>query len=636
MVRENARQGRIMDRIGRRVRSVFRPRLDALEERALLSVFTVSNLSDGGPGSLRNAVNRANATTGADVIAFAPGLKGTISLTSGQLVITNSVSIQGPGASNLTIDAGHLSRVLWIASTGAKQVNATISGLTLADGLVTAPDAMNLVAAGADVLVTANTSATFKNVVVTRGIVAYGVPVNIQTQGLPIETGGGVAVLGGTASFVGGSVLGNVATGNNSLGGGIGVEFSGRLNLSGTSITDNTAEESSYGYLFGAYGGGIGAYRFGVVSMTGGDLAGNVVESTFARVPQPRGYVQLFTNFGGAAAIEGGSTASFLGVAFESNQANTGSGGAIFTGPLTTFSSLGTPANVFDVTPHLSVRDSTFTSNLASSDSAYAQNDSVDGSAIDNEGVMTIQGSKFLGNLTSLSGNYPGGGASGAVANSGSATISNSAFLGNLITDGTDSPLGSSGLAGAAIANDAKIGGGGLSHPTMTVSNSTFVGNQVNARAGDTVSGGAIESSFGGTITIAGSKVANNVIHGGFWVVGAGVANEGGTMILRDSTITNNAAISNKTDALAGALGGGVYSDTPPYNPPDAVGYFYPTTQLLNDTITGNSTQGSIANGGGGVFVTTSVGTTRDAATIIANNTSNGAPNDTNGTIPIT
>src|SRR5262249_55811610 len=62
----------------------FMPRLLALEDRSLPSVFTVLNLDDGGAGSLRQAVLDANAQPGIDLIHYASGLQGTIGLTSGQ------------------------------------------------------------------------------------------------------------------------------------------------------------------------------------------------------------------------------------------------------------------------------------------------------------------------------------------------------------------------------------------------------------------------------------------------------------------------------------------------------------------------------------------------------------------------
>ena len=80
------------------------PRLEWLEGRTLLSTtFTVTNLHDSGDGSLRQAILDANTQSGADVIKFDSNLRGTITLTSGELDITTSLKINGPGADQLTI-----------------------------------------------------------------------------------------------------------------------------------------------------------------------------------------------------------------------------------------------------------------------------------------------------------------------------------------------------------------------------------------------------------------------------------------------------------------------------------------------------------------------------------------------------
>src|SRR5437879_3936676 len=64
----------------------------------LAASLTVTNTDDSGPGSLRQAI--LTATPG-DTINFA--IRGEIALTTGELLLTNNLSIAGPGATNLTV-----------------------------------------------------------------------------------------------------------------------------------------------------------------------------------------------------------------------------------------------------------------------------------------------------------------------------------------------------------------------------------------------------------------------------------------------------------------------------------------------------------------------------------------------------
>src|SRR5260370_16215626 len=109
-------------------RRTFVPQLLVLEDRTLPSTFTVMNLNDSGSGSLRQAILDANQTPGADVIQFQSGLTGTITLTSGPLTISDTVTITGPGAALLAIDGNHAGRVLSIAGLTP---NGTLSGLSI-------------------------------------------------------------------------------------------------------------------------------------------------------------------------------------------------------------------------------------------------------------------------------------------------------------------------------------------------------------------------------------------------------------------------------------------------------------------------------------------------------------------------
>ncbi|MDF1596898.1 MAG: family 16 glycosylhydrolase [Acidimicrobiia bacterium] len=88
----------------------------------------VTNLNDAGPGSLRQAI--ADVVAGGNVV-FDPSLAGgTITLSSGPLVIGKAVSIDGSGAAGIVVSGGGADRVLIVGPGGV----GNIGHLTLADG----------------------------------------------------------------------------------------------------------------------------------------------------------------------------------------------------------------------------------------------------------------------------------------------------------------------------------------------------------------------------------------------------------------------------------------------------------------------------------------------------------------------
>ena len=92
------------------------------------ATLTVTNSSDSGAGSLRDAVITAAA---GDTIVFG-SVTGTITLTTGEIVLNKDLTISGPGAGTLALSGNNASRIFNVDGTTAPAI--TISGLTLRNG----------------------------------------------------------------------------------------------------------------------------------------------------------------------------------------------------------------------------------------------------------------------------------------------------------------------------------------------------------------------------------------------------------------------------------------------------------------------------------------------------------------------
>jgi hypothetical protein len=129
-----------------------RLQLEALEDRCVLSVATVNtaldvvDLSDGVT-SLREAVFITNILDGHDTIQFAESLHGqTITLSEGELAISDDLTIVGPGGNLIVIDAtegddtpelndGQGSRIFNVNDgNGLSAIEVSISGVSLRGG----------------------------------------------------------------------------------------------------------------------------------------------------------------------------------------------------------------------------------------------------------------------------------------------------------------------------------------------------------------------------------------------------------------------------------------------------------------------------------------------------------------------
>ncbi|HEY0658620.1 MAG TPA: choice-of-anchor Q domain-containing protein, partial [Pyrinomonadaceae bacterium] len=213
-----------------------------------LTAFDNLCLDANGQCSLRAAVQQANATGGSDVIGFSLQ-SPAITLTLGEIVVSQSVSIQGPGARNLIVQRDASAAAARIFNVqGPDGTVVDISGLSIAGGKTT-----GLVFGGGVLIARANTlnltEVTLRDnwSEIGGGAFNYGTlnlfnstvsnnTANSEGAGLDNQANAAINIVNSTVS-------GNKAT---NFGGGV-MNF-GRVTLNNATVTGNSA---------GRYGGGL-------------------------------------------------------------------------------------------------------------------------------------------------------------------------------------------------------------------------------------------------------------------------------------------------------------------------------------------------------------------------------------------
>lgn len=247
------------------------------------ATFTVTNLADSGSGSLRQAVLDANASLGADQVIFTPGLNGTIAVTSGEIVIADSLIVTGPGAGVLTLDADFDSRIFRVESPAAPPIDVTLSGLTLTRGF--SPGEGGAIFADDENLTILDSviSESLSGINQTPpgdgcggNVGSFGGTLRIAnstltggtTQGLGLHSGGNICVTFGTFILERSTVSGGSAQD----GGGIYlVALTGNSQILSSTISGNQAE---------AVGGGISVIALRAnLTIESSTLSGNTAES---------------------------------------------------------------------------------------------------------------------------------------------------------------------------------------------------------------------------------------------------------------------------------------------------------------------------------------------------------------------
>ena len=212
-------------------------------------VVAVTTTADSGLGSLRNALTKV--CTGG-TINFSVTTPATLTLTSGELPITRSMTITGPGASSLAVSGNNASRVFNVSAG----VNAVIAGVTITKG--STPGAACPASCGAGVY-NAGTL-TLTNTVVSGNISGF--------------YSGGIHNLAGAVLTVRNSTF----TGN-TAGGGSGItNFGGTLTVDNSTFANNTTVFSNQN----AEGGGI-RNQSGAAVLTNVTFSGNQVTGSNGR-----------------------------------------------------------------------------------------------------------------------------------------------------------------------------------------------------------------------------------------------------------------------------------------------------------------------------------------------------------------
>jgi predicted outer membrane repeat protein len=532
--------------------------------------YTVTNTNDSGAGSLRAAIQSANASAGLDVINFnLAGCPCSIKLAS-SLVVTGPLSIVGPGAATLSLDGQGTVRVLNISN-----VPVSISGMTILGGNAGAGNGGGIFSGGALTL----TQVSLAGNAALSGGGAY-VTARLQADNLTVDSnqatnGSGGGIYAASNVLMTNSVIQNNTVITNGYGGGLlvvgvftatdtnfvgnavtngydggGLYASGGLKLTGGQFTRNRVTRQK------GYGGGGGVISFGRISITGTQFISNTA-----------------ADWGGGAYLAdfvAGHSSSLTNVSFVSNTASGGGGGGLFmwfTSTLTSPTFINNKSGYRGGGAYAGYAGSYRT---IINGGYFSHNTASGGGGFYSDGSFALDGTQIVSN-TSRSGN--GGGAwtpanasvanayiayntvitagnSGGLDTGGSVIITNTTFVQNRTLTGNG---GGSGAGGNATltdvhyeGNSAKgVGGGVLSLATARVTRGTFTANK------------ALNNWGGGLFALSSFVVTNTDF------ISNSSAFAAGALAAQNSTGRISGGRFERNTAFVGGWGGGVYVGGP-------------------------------------------------------------------------
>jgi CSLREA domain-containing protein len=545
----------------------------ALHAQTTITVNTLTDSSDAagscasGACSLRDAITQANSDKAGDTISFS--VTGTITLASPLPAIAANMTIQGPGAGNLTVSGNSSSAVgsIFTVSSGTVAIN----GLTIANGV-----SVNGGGISTSGVLTLNADAFNGNSATNSGgaiaVSAGAVTVTDSTfsgnSAAGLSAGGAIATLASNNALrvVNSTFSGNSACPASCQGGAI-------FNGSNTLVVTNSTFSGNSSSL----GGAINSW--GLEVLLNNIFTGNTATGSGGAIAQSNGTTDAGSNVYWQNLTNG----------IESDCDNCSSNTNATSGdpkllPLVNWG--GTTETLLPAPGSAAIcagSAANVPSGVTTDQRGFALNSScVDAGAVQTNYVTATSPlpSSFSGledvDLTGLSATV-----------SAAVTISSGEV--NLIGPGAnrltlsgqntntvitvDSGV-QAALYGLTIANGTTSNsGGGINNNggTVTVINSTISGNSVS---GGGAGGGGI-FNLTGTMTVINSTISGNSVSGGG--EGGGIFSDGSTLTVINSTISGNSA--------PGSYGGGIFN----------VG----TLTVINSTLSGNSATGGE---GGGIF----------------------------------
>jgi CSLREA domain-containing protein len=291
--------------------------------------FTVNSLADtpdallndglcadaSGACTLRAAIQEANANGAADAIGFS--VNGTINLSGALPDLSTNVTINGPGASQLTVrrDTGGEYRIFRVGAG----VTASISGLTIGNGV--APAATGAGSGGGGVLNSGTLS-------MSGCTVSFNFTSSPPDAVTPTANGGGIrneGVLTLTGCAVNNNATGGGGTNfvNRNGGDGGGIYNAGELTLTDCAVNSNRTGSGIQTPLGGGSGGnGGGIYNASTMRMTAGTVSGNV---TGNGADAMQGVVNLAGKGGSGGGVYNTDALTVINCVVSSN--TTGNGG---------------------------------------------------------------------------------------------------------------------------------------------------------------------------------------------------------------------------------------------------------------------------------------------------------------------